>query len=527
MHNQFVYIHHFLERSAEHYPAKTALIHENVRYCYSKVNVLANKFAHFLVGSGIGRGDRVIVAMENSLEYVAAYYGILKAGGNAVPLHRDSKTDTLQPVIQSTEPFAIIASTPAEKTLLEIQERGIQLPVVVIKKPLLFDRFTCGKHEWAAIAHSTDDTNPQCDIDEYQVANLIFTSGSTSRPKGVMLSHANIVDNVVSIGNYLKLTNADRQMCVLPYSYVMGKSLLNTHFAAGGSIVINNKFAFTAGVIKQMAEERVTAFSGVPATFAHLIYRSPLAQYKDKLPALRYVSQAGGHMADHLKLKLRKLLPSHTEIVVMYGATEASARLSYLDPSRFSDKMRSIGKAIPGVKLKILNPGGQPVAQGKVGEVVAQGKNIMQGYWRNEEATHKALDKDGYHTGDMGYEDEEGFIFLVGRKDNQLKVGGHRIDPQEIEDALLATDLLVDVVVAGLHDALKGKMLAAIAVAVTPDISEENIRKKLASQLPKFKVPEKTILVKSLPKNINGKLDRLRSTEMLKALIVENGERMS
>ena len=218
-----------------------------------------------------------------------------------------------------------------------------------------------------------------------------------------MLTHRNIVDNTFSICQYLHLTKNDIQMVVLPFFYVMGKSLLNTHFAVGGTVVINNQFAFPAAVIKEMITEKVTGFSGVPSTFAYLVHRSPLAANRENLTSLRYVSQAGGHMSKAVKEELRRVLPSHTEIVVMYGATEAAARLSYLEPSRFAEKMDSIGKAIPGVTLKVIKENGQEAAVGEVGELVASGSNIMQGYWRNPEATNKALANGWYHTGDQVY----------------------------------------------------------------------------------------------------------------------------
>ena len=176
-----------------------------------------------------------------------------------------------------------------------------------------------------------------------------------------MLSHANIVSNVHSICTYLELTEDDIQMVVLPFFYVMGKSLLNTHFAVGGTIVINNKFAFPASVIQQMAAENVTGFSGVPSTYAYLLHRSPLKKYRDKLPALRYCSQAGGHMARQIKEELPKALPEHTKIFIMYGATEAGARLTYLPPDRYHDKIDSIGKAIPNVTMSVLDKNGKPV----------------------------------------------------------------------------------------------------------------------------------------------------------------------
>ena len=191
----------------------------------------------------------------------------------------------------------------------------------------------------------------------------------------------------------------------------MGKGLLNSHIAAGATVVINNKFAYPAAVLNQMVAEKVTSFSGVPSTYAYLLHRSPLREYRDKLSSLRYCSQAGGHMSRQIKIELRKVLPSHTDIYIMYGATEASSRLTCLDPKRFHDKLDSIGKPISGVAIDIVNGDGKIREPGKNGELVARGDNITTGYWQNQKDTEAVLDDKGYHTGDIGYKDDEGFIF--------------------------------------------------------------------------------------------------------------------
>lgn len=297
-------------------------------------------------------------------------------------------------------------------------------------------------------------------------------------------------------------------MIVLPFFYVMGKSLLNTNFAVGGTVVLNNKFAYPATVVKQMSEERVTGFSGVPSTYAYLLHRSPLKDYRDKLDSLRYCSQAGGHMSRNVKEDLRKVLPEHTQIYIMYGATEASARLTCLEPERFLDKMESIGKPIPGVTLQIFDNSGNAVSMGKTGEIVASGSNIMQGYWKDKESTKKVLDRHGYHTGDLGYEDEGGYFFVIGRSDNLIKVGGHRINTQEVEDALMETDRIVETVVLGIPDPLLGYRLVALVCTKNGDYDEKETLSHCASRLPKYKMPSEIKLVRTLPKSSSGKIDR-------------------
>ncbi|MBT8358675.1 MAG: acyl--CoA ligase [Desulfobacterales bacterium] len=508
-------IHHLLEQSTELFPDKTALVHEELRVNYANINTKANQLARWLLNLGISKGDRVVFVLENCLEYVVSYYGALKAGAVAVPLSSDLKPDSLRPMLGELKPEVIISSSRFERLLKATDLKPYNINALLLKTP---------KQKWSSTpfaVFSWDDiicddviANLEISIDGSDLASIIYTSGSTGIPKGVMLSHKNIISNTHSICRYLALTDGDIQMTVLPFFYVMGKSLLNTHFAVGGTIVINNKFAFPATVIKQMVEEKVTGFSGVPSTYAYLLHRSPLKRYRDKLKSLRYCAQAGGHMSRKIKEELRKILPAHTQIYIMYGATEASARLTYLKPDQFENRMGSIGKPIPGVTLKVINKGGKELPAGQIGELVASGSNIMQGYWKDRKATSSVLDKNGYHTGDMGYYDEKGFFFVNGRKDNLLKVGGHRINPQEIEDILMATGLIIEVVVVGIPDELLGNRLIALAAPKNGESSKSQIMSLCAEKLPKYKLPGSIKLVRSLPKSTSGKIDKAKCLEL-------------
>jgi len=192
----------------------------------------------------------------------------------------------------------------------------------------------------------------------------------------------------------------------------------------------------------------------------------------------------------------------------MYGATEASARLTYLEPEHFNEKIGSIGKAIPGVDLRVLNVNGLEVSTGRIGELVASGPNIMQGYWKDSNTTPKPLDQNGYYTGDLGYQDKEGHLYVVGRKDNLLKVGGHRINPQEIEDVLMETGLVIETIVLGVPDDLLGHKLIAVGVSKNGDCTVNHILSECAQKLPKYKLPHDVKLVKALPKSSSGKIDK-------------------
>jgi acyl-CoA synthetase (AMP-forming)/AMP-acid ligase II len=409
----------------------------------------------------------------------------------------------------------IIASSRFERLLKSIDLGRILNTILIINKPKLKWESKSGSVyslENILKEHCSLKSDPT--IEESDLATIIYTSGSTGKPKGVMLSHRNITSNTHAICQYLHLTESDIQMVVLPFFYVMGKSLLNTHFSVGGTVVINNKFAFPASVIKQMVEEQVTGFSGVPSTYAYLLHKSPLYEYRKKLNSLRYCSQAGGHMSKAIKEQLRQVLPTHTKIYIMYGATEASARLTYLEPDKYEEKMGSIGKPISGVTLQVLDKNGKKVPVGKKGELVASGPNIMQAYWKDKEGTDKVLDVNGYHTGDQGYQDKEGYFFVTGRKDNLIKVGGHRINTQEVEDVIIGTGLVIEIAVIGIPDRLQGNKLVALIVPKNNDYNEKQFLRECGKRLPTYKVPSEIKLLRLLPKKLNGKIDYIKCCEL-------------
>jgi acyl-CoA synthetase (AMP-forming)/AMP-acid ligase II len=509
-------IHHFLEESARKYPDKIALLHEQTRATYEQINTMANRIARALTGMGVGADARVAVILHNSIEYVASYYGVLKTGAAFVSLSTDIKPDGLAPLLQEIEPVAVISSTRFEGLLSDALVSSPHVRALIMSEPRLkWTDMPFPVISLESIVREGDACNPGLAIDPSTLACLIYTSGSTGVPKGAMLTHCNIVNNTDSICTYLNLTPDDRQMVVLPLFYVMGKSLLNTHFAVGGSVVINNTFAYTGALIRQMIDEQVTGMSGVPSTYAYLLHRSPLAASQDKLVSLRYCSQAGGHMSRQIKQDLRRVLPAHTLIYIMYGATEASARLSYLDPADFDRKIDSIGKAIPGVTLRVIGENSSEMPIGKVGELTALGPNIMQGYWKDPETSARVLDHNGYHTGDLAYMDDEGYFYLVGRKDNLLKVSGHRINPQETEDVIMESGLIVEVAVLGEPDQLKGNSLVAVAVPVRDNCEATDVLDYCAAKLPKYKVPDRITFVRTLPKKLTGKIDRAKCAEMI------------
>lgn len=498
-----------LSRAADARPGEVFVIDGDQRATYGAVEASSNRIARALVAEGVGRGDRVALIGDNSRSYVEAYYGILKAGGVVVSLSVGCDPKTHREILADCGARAVVCGPKQARTvsgLLQFDE------IEFVLGPVPPDAGERGAHRTPRIVDpsvvlpAASAEPPQVRVIDLDRAAIVYTSGSTGKPRGAVLRHLNLVANTRSIVAYLGLTAADRVMVVLPFHYVYGKSLLNTHAAVGGSVVIENRFLYPQEALDTLEREEATGFSGVPSTFAILLNKSNLATRR--LPSLRYVTQAGGAMAPELTRRLIEALPDK-RIYVMYGATEASARLSFLDPADLPRKIGSIGKAIPNVELRVLRDDGSEAAVGEVGEIVARGSNLMEGYWNDPAETAAVLDQHGYHTGDLGTRDEEGFLYVVGRKREMIKSGAHRISPKEIEEALVEHPAVHEAAVVGVPDEILDEEIVAFVI-LKPGHDEDStaILGWSRERLPAYKTPSRIWVVADLPRTSAGKLDK-------------------
>jgi acyl-CoA synthetase (AMP-forming)/AMP-acid ligase II len=348
--------------------------------------------------------------------------------------------------------------------------------------------------------------------DRNAVTQLIYTSGSTGQPRGVMQTIENVAANTHAIVDYLKLGSHDRAMLILPLSYCYGKSVLQTHLLVGGSVFLDPRFMYPQLVLDAIGSERCTGFAGVPLTF-ELLQRQTKPDMT-RLRSLRYVTQAGGAMTQSTTDWVR-LTFAPAKLFTMYGQTEATARLSYLPPER-ADKQNSIGIPVSGVELRVVDEHGVTLPCGAQGQIVARGPSISPGYYRQPEATARIL-RDGWLlTGDIGYRDEEGFFFLVGREKEILKVGGHRVSPEQIETTLAECEGILEAAVVGVSDALMGEVPVALVVVKTDfGLGELVVRKFCAARLPAYMVPRQVAFTSLLPRGASGKLLRAEVRRLL------------
>jgi len=307
-------------------------------------------------------------------------------------------------------------------------------------------------------------------------------------------------------------------LAALPFVYSYGQSVLLTHVAVGARLVLPTDLVFWNRTLDLIQNQRITGFSGVPSTFAMLLAKSNFASRS--FPDLRYITCAGGAMPEEIFERVRGVLP-HVDIHLMYGQTEASARLSMLAPVEVRKRPRSIGKGLPGVTLEVINEQGQPVEAGEIGELIARGPNLMQGYWKEPDLTAQVLRKGWLHTGDLAQKDAEGYLFIVGRRTDMIKVASYRVAPMELEEVVLGCPEVAEVAVVGVPDPIWGQVPVAYVVlndSLKTAVTEEMLVSRVSEQLPGFKRLRAVRFVPSLPRTRNGKIDRRR------LLDIESGE---
>jgi acyl-CoA synthetase (AMP-forming)/AMP-acid ligase II len=487
-----------LRRTVETLSTAEAFVSGATRVSYGDVWTAARRVAGSLATRGVARGDRVALLMRNSPAYASAYYGALAFGGVVVPLNQEAKARDLAVWVRHAGATLVIADKTHPEAAALAADLGDAVPVVLAPDLLRSD--PASADQMGAGLTSGD------------AASIIYTSGTTGDPKGVTLSHGNLSANVLAIVEYLNLRPSDRVLTVLPFFYSYGNSVLHTHLSVGATLVLEAGMMYPQRVVDAMRTERVTGFSGVPWMFKALLDRTSFGSMGGELPALRYFTQAGAAMAPDDIARMRSAFPD-VSFYVMYGQTEATARLTYLPPDDFEGHRGSAGRGIPGVRIEVRRPDGSLASPGESGDVLASGPNVMSGYWNAPAATAAVIAEETsgrwLRTGDIGYRDEDGYLFLQGRSSEIIKTGAHRVSPAEIEEAVARLTGVAEVGACGVPDDQLGE---AIQVVVVPAsgvrLTERDVLAHCRRELSLYKIPKRVLFSASLPRTTSGKLRR-------------------
>lgn len=464
-----------LARAASEAPDQAAAVFPGARLTYFELLRAAEELASELKSRGIGPGKRVAILSENSPAALTWFWGAQLAGATTVDLPALAGTPALASMIEESRPAELFAS---EKQRRRLDDAGIAL------------------NETLAIRAALRG-------DDHDVALIIYTSGTTGRPKGVMLSHHNLVSNVEAFNARLGLTREDSLLVVVPLYYIHGRIQLLTHTYLGATLYFSAGFQFPSVVLEELRKYSPSGFSGVPFHFATLLAQTKLSA--TALPNLRHLTITGGALSATQLEQLSAAVPS-AKIHLNYGQTEASPRLTYLGPDELPRKPGSCGRALPGVTLEIID-----------GEVIASGAGIMKGYVAGDERQLEIIDERGrLHTGDLGRLDEEGYLYLSGRSSEMIKSAGERIFPREIEEVLDNYPGVAESAVLGVSDELLGEKIVALIVPHEPQekLDLGALKQHCLKSLPFVRLPREVRVVESLPKTLSGKLSRAAIKEL-------------
>jgi long-chain acyl-CoA synthetase len=483
--------------------ATVAILHKNRSLTYAQLRQAVGRVASTLVAHRHSKGDRIAILSENCPFQVIAYLAVIRAGLVAVPLQPELSIETLSAIARDA---GIKAAFVSNRSFGRVRAWAAAAQLKIISE-----------HDLSAF--NADPTGAFPEIDPAKdLAALMFTSGSTGAPKGVMITHRNIECNARDIIAYMELSATDRVMVVLPFHYCFGASLLHTHLMVGGSLVLNEDFKlFPQSTLQELQRTACTGLAGVPSTYQILLRKSRFRQMS--FPSLRWFQQAGGKLPNPF---IQEILASfaNARFFLMYGQTEATARLSYLPPERLADKLGSVGRGLASTQLEVLKPNGTPVTPGseETGEIIATGPNVALGYWNDPEETTKFFKNGKLYTGDIAHVDAEGFIFIVERERELIKSGGNRVSAKEVEDVIAELPQVVEVAVLGAADDILGEAIHAfIVLAPGVSLTMEQLRAHCRNKTPSFKLPQQVHFIERMPHNSSGKILKLQLKKVIDA----------
>lgn len=498
------------------HPNKSAVVVEGHPYSYGDLLDSAQRLATALQARGLKRGDRVAIYMDNTWPCIISIFAVAMAGGVFLVINPQTKADKLAYILNDSEAgilltdlhlkTVILAAAPECHTLTHVicsgKENTVQQELAAVGVPVeYFDD---------VITHAAPLHSP-AHITPLDLAALIYTSGSTGNPKGVMHTHQSMTFALGSLIEYLRLSHEHVLLNVLPFAFDYGLYQLLMAIELGATLVLERSFTYPALVFKRMQEFNVSVFPGVPTIFSMLLAahaRSALA-----FPTITRVTNTAAALPAEYVPKLKQIFPNAL-IYKMYGLTECK-RVCYLEPELVDAKADSVGKAIPGTEVFLLNAEDQPAAPGERGILHVRGPHVMLGYWKQPELSQHML-KPGrlphervLCTHDWFHMDAEGFLYFVGRTDDIIKTRGEKVSPIEVENVLHGIEGVLEAAVIGQPDELLGeKICAFVTLADNSTLTDKEIRKICLNQLENFMAPQEVIILQSMPKTATGKVSK-------------------
>ncbi|MFT4825455.1 MAG: acyl-CoA ligase (AMP-forming) (exosortase A-associated) [Halioglobus sp.] len=513
-------LHTTVTHQARLNPQGEALLFKDQILSYAELDQRVDNTAQGLLNLGVDAGERIAIYLPKQPETVFGIFGALAAGASFVPINPLLKPKQVAYIMANCNVRILITSSARLKLLGDILDQCPDLKSIVVVEDKAPDTTledgipVLGWEEFLAPAGKID---PHRRIDA-DMAAILYTSGSTGNPKGVVLSHRNMVAGANSVATYLENQSSDRILAVLPLSFDAGLSQITTAFTVGASVVLMD-YLLPRDVIRAVAKYRVTGLAAVPPLWNQLM---GLQWADEAVESLRYITNTGGAMPVATTKALQQALPN-TDIFLMYGLTEAF-RSTYLPPDQVNIRPESMGKAIPNAEVMVVNEDGAVCADGEPGELVHRGALVAMGYWGDPEKTAErfkpapgqagelTITELAVWSGDQVVRDAEGFLYFISRKDEMIKTSGYRVSPTEVEEVIFASGFVAEAAAIGLSHPTLGQAILVVAVAVEKSGHQEDLRDQILAhcrkELPNFMLPQNLLLRESLPRNQNGKIDR-------------------
>ena len=498
----------FLTDTARRLPDKVALVCGQDRVTFRALEERSNALAHALVDGGVQRGDRVVIFCESSVQACVGFWGALKANAVVTLLHPHTKLAKLAYCLNDSRAKAILSQVSLAPTLVPALEDALHLELAVVDGELpIAPKFP--SVSWAGLGQRDAPPLRRClDVD---LAAILYTSGSTGEPKGVMLTHRNMITAARSVAGYLRAAEDDVVLSVLPLSFDYGLYQLIMSGLTGARLVLERSFAYPAKVVALLERESVTTFPGVPTVFAILLEMHRI--WDCDFSRLRCVTNTAAALPLKHVEGLRRLFPN-ARLYSMYGLTECK-RCTYLPPEDLDRKPGSVGIPIPNTEAWIVDEQDRRLGPNVVGQLVIRGATVMRGYWEKPEATARKLrpgplpGEQVLYTGDLCRMDEEGYVYFVARMDDLIKSRGEKVSPKEVELVLMDVPGVREAAVIGVPDPILGQAVKAFVVLEDgAALSAKALQLECQRRLEPHCVPQIIECVRELPKTSTGKIHK-------------------
>ncbi len=491
-----------LEEAVRKYAGKTAVTLGDRRLSYAELDEASNKVANALLKIGVEKGDRVAMLLVNSPEFVIIYLGIVKIGAIAVPLDTKYKVSELTALFNDSQPKVLVAEGPALEPIISALPRFKSIKYIIDLSSEYEGQFISYREIMATGSAQAVEVG----LEPEDIAHIAYTSGPTLHPRGVMLSHQRLVVETAISGEGFQQTDKDIVVLfALPLHHAFGLVVILLTAIVKGSTVVMVPGVSIANLLETIERERCTIFMAVPFVYALMVNTAEEEGVKYDLSSLRLCTSAGAAMPSGILEKFEKYYG--LRIVDFWGQTESTAHITCQSLNGVG-KPGSVGKALPGWELKIVDDNGRELPLNQLGEIIVRGP-VMKGYYNNPQATAKVI-KDGWlHTDDVGRVDEDGWVFLSGRKKDMIIAKGQNIYPSDIEEVLRAHPQIAEAAVVGIHDEIRGEIVRAIiSLKAGEVVAEQEIKQFCLEHLANYKVPKQIIFMESLPKTADGKINK-------------------